>query len=111
MMKNNPWNSCGEAFSVMFSDEAEFITSKGERGSLYCCLFPKEDVDPFVESDADSIIKSVSVLVKKCDWHFRTKPAIGDQVKICNDGKYKVMDVEDEQNWYRLTARSTGGSK
>jgi hypothetical protein len=66
-----PWNSDIKAFEIMFSDEAEYTASvKGEKGTIECCVFPVETVDPFADSDSDSKIKSVSVLVRKHDWYF-----------------------------------------
>lgn len=104
----SPWKKNDLAFIVMFDDEAEFTTmTTNERGTVQCCIFPREDVDPFVESDNQSLIKSVTVLVRKCNWIFtQRKPAVGDQIKLPNNDKYKVATIDEEQNWYRLTGRS-----
>ena len=92
----------------MFDDVAEFTLAKSnERGTIHCCVFPKEEVDPFVESDNESLIMAATVLVKKCDWHFTTdRPAIGDKVKLPNGDVYKIYNVTPEQNWFKLDTRS-----
>ncbi len=79
-MMNNPWKCTDAAFDVMFSDEAEFTTIKtNEKSTLECCVFPREDVDPFVDSDNQSLIKSATILVRRRDWTFTTKqPSVGD---------------------------------
>lgn len=107
---NNPWKNTDEAFDVMFSEEAEFTVMKtNEKSVLECCVFPKEDVDPFAESDNESFIRAATILVRKRDWVFSTnEPMVGDQVRIPNGDIYKVASVDLEQNWYRLNGRSVG---
>lgn len=77
---NNPWTNSDAAFDVMFTDEVEFTTVKtNETSTLECCVFPREDVDPFVDSDNESTIKAATILVRKRDWTFTTnRPAVGD---------------------------------
>lgn len=106
-MNDSPWKCNDSAFDVMFSDEAEFLLVDNEKSTVRCCVFPKEDVDPFVDSDNESMIMSATVLVKKCDWHFlNTRPSVGDQIRLPNGDKYKVVTVEAEQNWWKLNGRS-----
>lgn len=106
---NNPWKCTDAAFDVMFSDEAEFTTIKtDETSTLECCVFPREDVDPFADSDNQSLIKAATILVRKRDWTFDAKPSVGDQVLMPNGDKYKVASIDMEQNWYRLNGRSVG---
>lgn len=102
------WKNNDLAFNTMFDDEAEFtIMTTNERGTVQCCVFPREVVDPFVDSDNQSLIKSLTVLVRKSDWVFRQRqPNIGDQIKLPNNDTYKISTIDDEQNWYRLTGRS-----
>lgn len=98
MMNDSPWKCDRAAFDVMFSDEAEFTINKtGERGTLKCCAFPNEDTDPFADSDNVSFVMSMSVLVKKSDWHFHAdKPSIGDTIRLPNGDKYKVQTISAE---------------
>ena len=106
---SNPWKDTDAAFDVMFSDEAQFTTIKtNETSTLRCCVFPREDVDPFADSDNVSTIKAATVLVRKSDWTFNAAPSIGDQVLTPNGDKYKVSSIDMEQNWYRLNGRSVG---
>ena len=78
-MMTNPWIDTDEAFDVMFSDEVEFTTVKThETSALTCSVFPKEDIDPFADSDNESMIKSVTILIRKDDWTFSAVPSIGD---------------------------------
>ena len=107
---NNPWKNTDAAFDVMFSDEVEYTTIKtNETSILVCCVFPREDVDPFADSDNESLIKAVTILVRQKDWPFTTKrPATGDQVLLVGGDKYKIATIDTEQNWYRLTGRSVG---
>ena len=107
-MNNSPWYSNDAAFDVMFSDEAEMVlASDGERGTVKCCVFPKEEVDPFIESDNESAVMQATLLMKKCDWHFlNKKPNVGDQFKLANGDKYKIFSIEAEQNWWKLNGRS-----
>lgn len=83
MNDKSPWRGDGGAFDVMFDDEAEFRLEDGRRSTVKCCVFPMETVDPFADSDNESAIKSVSVLVRHCDWHFvEKKPSVGDQIAL-----------------------------
>lgn len=106
----NPWKNSDAAFDVMFCDEVEYTTIKSNETSiLECCVFPREDVDPFADSDNESLIKAVTFLVRQKDWHFTAnRPATGDQVLMPNGDIYKIATIDVEQNWYRLTGRSVG---
>lgn len=109
MVGKSPWQCNDEAFEIMFSDNAEFSLVSGERATLQCCVFPKEDVDPFAESDNESTIMSATILVKKSDWCFSVKaPSVGDKITLPNGDKYKITTIKNEQNWYRLEGRSFG---
>lgn len=106
---SNPWTNTDEAFGVMFSDEAQFTTIKtNETSTLSCCVFPREDVDPFADGDNESLIRAATILVRKDDWTFAATPSVGDQVLMPNGDKYKVASIDLEQNWYRLNGRSVG---
>lgn len=101
----NPWYCNDAAFEVMFSDTAE-IKTKTERGTVKCCVFPIEDVDPFIDTDTETKIKRISILLKKKNWFCGTRPSIGDRITLPNGEQFKLSEINDEQNWYKMTARS-----
>jgi len=76
---SNPWKDTDEAFDVMFSDEAQFTSIKtNETSTLSCCVFPREDIDPFADGDNESMIRAATILVRKDVWNFTAKPSVGD---------------------------------
>ena len=103
----SPWEEDG-AFDAMFEDVATFQTVKTtETKTFRCCVFPIETVDPFIESDSESDVKKISVLLRKDEWDLNQKsPSIGDAMELRNGERYKVSEVRDEQNWWKLTGRS-----
>ena len=107
--KNNPW-ICDDAFGPMFCDTVEFTRKNGLRSSVDCCVFPLEDTDPFFDnSDPESNIKTMNVLVQKKDWagtFGKDKPEIGERIKTMFDEEYRIAEVTQEQNWFRLFCRS-----
>jgi len=107
-MSNNPWTCDDAAYGVMFSDEAEFSLIKdGSRGTVRCCVFPREETDPFADSDNESLVAAASVLVRKGDWHFAApRPSVGDEIRLPCGDVYKVQSVQQEQNWWTLKGRS-----
>lgn len=109
-MNKNPWRDDG-AFDDMFCDVVEISgTRDGSpfQTSLDACVFPREDVDPFVESSAESDVRKIDVLVRvrDADRSGAYRPQLGDVVEREGGDKWKVCGVEKEQNWYRITARS-----
>ena len=106
-MSESPWKT-DNAFDAMFDDTADYTTAKdGSCARVRCCAFPIEDIDPFAETDADSEIKKVTILVRKSEWNFNAKsPQIGDKVELTDDAEYRISEVNDEQNWWKLTGRS-----
>ena len=107
MNDKSPWKGNRRAFDVMFDDEAEFCLEDGRRSTVKCCVFPTESVDPFADSDNESAIKSVSVLVRRGDWFlFDEKPPVGAQITLPNGDTYKVQEATLEQDWWRVTGRS-----
>ena len=76
---SNPWKDTDEAFDVMFSDEAQFTSIKtNETSTLSCCVFPREDIDPFADGDNESMIRAATILVRKDVWNLTAKPSVGD---------------------------------
>ena len=109
MMNESPWNDNDAAFGPMFSEVAVFTLDSSElSGNVKCCAFPKEDIDPFADSDNISDIKSVTLLVKKSDWNFtnRAKPNVGDKFTLSNGEKYKIYTATPEQSWWNIIGRS-----
>ena len=103
-----PWHNDFKAFEIMFDDVVEYSVSKAdERGTIDCCIFPIENIDPFADIDTDSSIKLMSVLIKKSCWHFTTKqPDIGDVITLPCGKKFKIAEVDEEQNWWKTVGRS-----
>lgn len=105
----NPWTENDAAFGPMFCDEVAYTlgSDSTQSGTIRCCAFPMEDVDPFAESDNVSDIRAVTLLVNKADWTFadNAKPSVGD--RFTHDGeRYRVYQVTPEQSWWRLIGRS-----
>ena len=71
----SPWHDIDCAFDPMFTEAAEFVTSAGRHGTVPCCVFPIEDIDPFAETDTASAVKRVkrSVRLKR---RKNTKPSV-----------------------------------
>lgn len=93
----NPW-IVEEAFDDMFVDSVLL-----DNISYAACVFPVEDVDPFTESVAENNVKQINILIR-CD-DIAARPNLGDSV-LYNEKIWKVSDVEKEQNWYKISARS-----
>ncbi len=109
-MMNNPWKDIDAAFGPMFCDEATFVLNANAQlsGTIDCCAFPLEDVDPFAEGDNISDIRAVTLLIKKSAWNFTnsTKPSVGDKFTLTDGEKYKVYSIVPEQDWWKLIGRS-----
>jgi len=69
-------------------------------------VFPIETVDPFADSDTENEAKRIQVLIRKADWRFATAPKTGDEITALPNTKYRVQDVDDELDGYRIKARS-----
>lgn len=103
---NNPWNVSG-AFDDMFVDSI-VLSSRTMQLSCAACVFPVEDVDPFTESTTANSAKTLNVLVRCRDVEMLSsfgRPKIGDCLTY-DSSRWAVADVDREQDWYRLTARS-----
>lgn len=75
-------------------------------GTVECCAFPMEDVDPFADGDNISETRAVTMLVKKSDWLLSSKPCVGDKFTLEDGENYKVYSVVPEQSWWKLIGRS-----
>lgn len=108
---SNPWKDNDAAFSVMFSDTATFVLNANSQlsGTIDCCAFPMESIDPFAEGDNVSEVRSVTLLVRKSDWTFTnsTKPSTGDKFTLDDGLNYRVSTVMPEQNWWKIVGRSS----
>ena len=103
---NNPWNK-SRPFDAMFVDPVVLGLASGHL-SCDACVFPVEDVDPFTESTTTNAAKSINALVRYADVHAlssTTRPKIGDSLEY-GGASWAMADVQLEQNWYRITARS-----
>ncbi len=100
----SPWN-IEEAFEPMF-DEAVEITLPDRRFTIKACVFPVEQVDPFVEEDYDNKVKLVNILIRKRCYPDSLKPGVGDKVSLEDGTQYKICEVRTEQTWFIATARS-----
>ena len=91
----------------MFTEAAEFVTSAGRHGTVPCCVFPIEDIDPFAETDTASAVKRVKIVVRRADWlSFAEAPEIGNTVRTPDGKAWKVESSDMEQDWWSLQARS-----
>ena len=104
----NPWNNNDLAFAPMFSEEATIVLNSNSQlsGTVECCAFPMEDVDPFADGDNISETRAVTMLVKKSDWLLSSKPCVGDKFTLEDGENYKVYSVVPEQSWWKLIGRS-----
>ena len=107
---NNPW-LIDDAFDVMFSETVQLnITRNGMTYStpLDACVFPIEDVDPFVDSDTDNETKRISVILRIEDVRnaLNDKPQLQDTIKLIDDSVWGICEVKAEQSWYKVIARS-----
>lgn len=104
----NPW-IIEDAFKPMFCDVVEFACvreGRKNRSSVRACVFPVEDVDPFVDSDVENNLKKIHVIVKKLSMDaLGVVPKVGDVFKMANCESYGITSVE-LQHWdYVITAR------
>lgn len=106
-MTKSPYIDIDKAFDPMFMECADFTTEQGGlRGTVPCCLFPVESIDPFVETDIDTKVKRANVLVRKRDWlDLEDKPQIGDHVRWVDGSEWLVESCDIEQDWYRMEVR------
>jgi len=106
-MMISPFANIESAFAPMFTEAAEFTTSSGIRGTVPCCVFPIEAVDPFVETDVANDVRRANILVRKCDWiTLKEEPKVGDSVTTPDTKRWKIETFDIEQDWYRLGVRS-----
>ena len=106
-MKRNPFHA-PKAFEPMYLDTIGYAATRDGgtlRTSLNACVFPIETVDPFADSDTENEAKRIQVLIRKADWHFTTAPQTGDEITALPNTKYRVQDVDDELDGYRIKAR------
>ncbi len=103
----SPFKDIADAFAPMFTEAAEFVTASGIRGTVPCCTFPIEAVDPFVETDIANDVRRAHILVRKRDWmSFSEEPQIGDAVTTPDAKTWKIETFDIGQDWYRLGVRS-----
>lgn len=105
---NSPFD-IDSPYEVMFTDTVEITKANKSRGTVPCCFFPLEDVEPFTDNDTESTIKSANILIRVTDWALafsNQKIEIGDSVKGLNGITYKIADVTKEQSWFRVYART-----
>lgn len=102
----NPWNVF-EAFQPMFCDKVEIILKPDSlKYTVDACVFPMEQVDPFVEVSNESNIKLMTVLLCKKCFPKNLKPKVGDSVLFENGEKYNISEISDEQTWWKCVTRS-----
>lgn len=103
----SPYIGIDDAFAPMFTEQAQFSTKTGYTGTMECCVFPIETVDPFAETDISTDVKRANILVTKKDWGvLPEKPSIGDSITTIDGKNWNIEMVEDEQDWFRLEVRS-----
>lgn len=94
----------------MFLDVIE-ISSKRKsdynKTSLNACVFPIETVEPFIDTDTQSEVKHICVVIHKSDWPFKNLMAIGDTITEFDSTTWKITDVSLEQDDIKITARGT----
>lgn len=91
----------------MFGEAAQFVTTSNQRGTVNCCIFPIEEVDPFAETDTASDVKRANILVRKKDWlSFKETPAVGNLVITPDGRKWKIEQEDLEQDWWSIKVRS-----
>ena len=107
-MTRNPFHA-PKAFEPMYLDAIGYAAINANttvRTNLTACVFPLETVNPFADSDTENEAKCIQVLIRKAYWPFATPPKTGDEITALPNAKYRVQDVEDELDDFRITARS-----
>ena len=109
---DNPWTMT-KPFEAMFTDVVEISGARPRgcsfRGSFTSCVYPVEDDEPFSETDAETSLKRITLLVIKrgsLGWNKSYPPQIGDQVVLENGSKWKVSNVDDRLDWFEVRAKS-----
>lgn len=100
-------------YDAMFTDSVVICGVRPEgrsfRSLFTACVFPPEKEDPFAETDADTKVERLTLLVRKKGehgWTRRTPPQTGDGVKTADGRNYRVSRVAETVNWYELEAKS-----
>lgn len=106
-MTKYPFNDINDAFLPFFDNT---IAIKGIRPdnqeiftSLQASIFPVEDVDPFSDSDIETDLKKIEILV---DTIYFGKIQVGDEITTEYNEKYKVTKVEKTLDFTKISARS-----
>lgn len=106
-MMKSPYIGIDDAFAPMFTEVVEYTTSTGVKGTVPCCFFPIEEVDPFVETDIDNETRRANILIRRKDWlAYSDEPKVGNSVSTPDGRKWKVETYDLEQDWYKLGVRS-----
>lgn len=106
-MIKSPFKNIDDAFMPFFDT---LISIKGIRAdndciytSLQASVFPVEDIEPFCDTDIDTEIKKIQIIVDKI---YFGKIQVGDEITTEENEKYKVCKVENVLGVTRLEARS-----
>ena len=106
---SNPWGA-EDAFDPMMG-ETVGLTGKRPNGatlstSFAVCVFPVEDVEPLAESDIDSDVRRVSILVPPSAIRDRaSRPLVGDVLTQQDGTRWTVSRVIDEAGFLRIEAK------
>lgn len=106
-MIKSPFKNIDDAFKPFFDT---LISIKGIRAdndyiftSLQASVFPIEDIDPFSDTDIDTEIKKIQIIVDKI---YFGKIQVGDEITTEENEKFKVSKVEKTLDFTRIEARS-----
>ena len=92
-----------EAFGPFFDDEVEYEAADGVRTMLACCLFPIDDAALMLETNMQTDMKCINVLL--CNFCKTVKPKVGEHLRTTDGRKYAIASVDLENTWTKIFAR------
>jgi len=102
-----------DAFDAMFCDTVEMCGvrpgGRSFRLLLRACVYPPQKEQPFSDTDADTAVEVLPLMVLKTGvdgWTLRSPPQIGDGIRLKCGSRWKVSSVTESDGWYQLEARS-----
>lgn len=81
----NPFRFSRDAFSQFF-DVPISVTGKRKSGNVAgtydACVFDNGYADPMMETDADTSVRTYSIMIKAGDWLEMRPPQVGDRIAV-----------------------------
>lgn len=93
------------AFILSASGDAA-DTARKVSGTYSACVFPNGFADPFAEADADTDVRTFTILIPAGEWLDHTHPQVGDLVTLDSGEQLAVSRIDSlTGDTWSLTAK------